>query len=91
MRAIRVMWIDGQTRDGYGTAQAKLALHKDTDGRYRWFGQGYNMCGIPSGACTIATGVSGATVDKAIEAAWAAWGGNTWNLRTTRTAGRELR
>jgi hypothetical protein len=86
MKAIRVLWIDGQTRDGNGTAPEKLALHKDTDGRYRWFGQGYNICGIPEGACTIDTWVSASTVDKAIEAAWATWGGNTWNLRTTRRA-----
>jgi hypothetical protein len=85
MKAIRVLWIDGQTKDGNGTAPSKLALHKDTDGSYRWFGQGYNVCGIPAGACTIATGVSASTVDKAIEAAFSAWGRHTWNLRTART------
>jgi hypothetical protein len=91
MKAIRVLWIDGQTRDGNGTAPAKLALHKDTDGQYRWFGQGYNDEGIPAGACTIATFVGASTVDKAIEAALSAWNRHTWKLRTTRTAGRELR
>jgi hypothetical protein len=91
MKAIRVLWVDGRTKtkDGNGTAPRKLALHKDADGSYRWFGQGYNACGIFAGPCTIETWVSASTVDKAIEAAWAAWGRHAWrNLRTTRTTGR---
>jgi hypothetical protein len=88
MKAIRVMWVDGQTRDGNGTAPAKLALRKDTDGMYRWYCQGYNEDGMPAGACTVDAGVSAATLSEAIEAAWMSWGWSTsiWNLRTTRTA-----
>jgi hypothetical protein len=84
MRAIRVLWIDGQTKDGSGDTPAKLALHKDIGGRYRWFGQDYNEAGIPDGPCTISTLVSAFTVSAAMDAAWAAWGRSPWNLRTTR-------
>jgi hypothetical protein len=83
MRAIRVMWIDGQTRCGNGTAPAKLALRK-TDGIYLWYCQNYNDAGIPSGECKIATGVSGATFREAIDAAWTSWGKCPWFLRTRR-------
>jgi hypothetical protein len=88
MEAILVRWIDGQTKDGNVTAPAKLELHKDTDGMFRWFEQGYNICGIPAGECKFDTGVSGSTVTEAMDAAWQSWGCTTWNLRTTRTAGR---
>ena len=84
MRAIRVMWIDGQTRDVCGTAPAKLALRRADDGRCRWYCQAYNEAGLPAGDCDQETGVDGATMTEAIGTAFAAWGGHPWNLRTTR-------
>jgi len=86
MKAVKVMWINGQTQNGQGEAPAKLAMRKDDDGSYRWYCQGYAAAGRPSGDCTEDTEVSGATVSEAMDAAWASWGGSTWNLRATRTA-----
>jgi hypothetical protein len=86
MKAIRVMWVDGQTRDGDGSALTKLELRKDTEGIYRWYCQGYSEFGIPAGSCKVDTGVSGASLQEAIDAAWASWGRTPWFLRTTRTA-----
>ena len=86
MRAIRVMWIDGQTKDGNGTHPARLELRRDEGNEvlYRWYAQDYNDAGKPDGDCTIDTDVSAKTVSDAMQSADQSWGGTTWNLRRNR-------
>lgn len=83
MKAIRSMWIDGQTADGE-TAVSKLELRRDDAGNFRWYGQGYNESGIPSGPCDQDTEVSGENLREAMESAEMSWCGGTWNLRKKR-------
>lgn len=82
-RAVRVMWIDGQTRDGNGSRPTRLELRRDVGNEvlYRWYGQDYDEAGQPTGECRIDTEVSAPTVAEAVRAAEMSWGGAEWHLR----------